>query len=195
MLLSGLCKLHWPHKELWLCKDLHNGFCLPLGNRFQKQDNQHQSYSLVLQQLVQELIFERERNNWKASSNLSNYCYLTWSTAFNIRISCVAWSASANASMIAGFTISIGCTVTGINTFLIATGKSCGALWICQAFIGSTFYIRTSFVSWWTLTLRSMSVHSTESFDATLFIGTRILTFSLDASLSERTLIITLTTS
>ena len=178
-----------------MCKDLHNGFCLPLDNRFQKQDNQHQSYSLVLQQQVQELILKERVMDLKTRTNLSNYCYLTWSTAFNIRISCVVWSASANASMISGFTISIGCTVTGINTFLIATGKSCGALWICQAFIGSTFYIGTSFVSWWTLTLGSMSVHSTESFDATLFIGTRILTFSLDASLSERALIITLTTS
>ena len=181
--------------EKWLCKDLHNGFCLPLGNRFQKQDNQHQFYSLVLQQLVQELILKEKGIVLKASSEISSYCDLTWSTAFNIRISCVAWSASANASVIAGFTICIGCTITGINTFLIATGKSCGTLWICQAFIGSTFYIGTSFVSWWTLTLGSVPVHSAESFDATLFIGTRILTFSLDASLSERTLIITLTTS
>ena len=46
--------------EKWLCKDLHNGFCLPLGNRFQKQDNQHQFYSLVLQQLVQELVLKKK---------------------------------------------------------------------------------------------------------------------------------------
>ena len=121
--------------------------------------------------------------------------FLTRIANSSIRIPCVIRETFTNSSVINRCTFGVKSTVTRINTFLVATGKSCGALWICQAFIGSTFYIRTSFVSRWTLTLGSMSVHSTESFDATLFIGTRILTFSLDASLSERALIITLTTS
>ena len=182
---------------LWLCRDLHNGFYLLLGSKSQKQDSQHQSYSPVPRPLVQELIEKgkKEKNLAFVLSDQLSRLKLTWSAAFNVRISCVTWSTSANASVIAGFTISIGSTVTGIHTLLIATSKSCGTFWVSQTLIGPTLYIWTAFVAWWTLALGSVPVHSAEGFDSTLLIGTRILTLSLDASLSEWALIITLTTS
>ena len=120
---------------------------------------------------------------------------LTWSTAFKVRITCVAWSACTNASVISSFTISISSTVTGIYTLFISTRKSGWTLRICQAFIGSTFNIRTTLVSRWTLTFGPMYTDSAESFDSTLLIWAGVLAFSLDASLSERTFIITLATS
>jgi len=97
--------------------------------------------------------------------------------------------------VIASFTISIGSTVTGIHTLLIAAGKSCGTFWVSQTLIRPTFYIGTAFVAWRTLAFGSVPVHSAKGFDSTLLIRTRILTLSLDASLSEWALIITLTTS
>jgi len=96
--------------------------------------------------------------------------------------------------VIASFTISIGSTVTGIHTLLIAAGKSCGTFWVSQTLIRPTFYIGTAFVAWRTLAFGSVPVHSAKGFDSTLLIRTRILTLSLDASLSEWALIITLTT-
>ena len=180
-----------------MCKDPHNGFYLLLGSKSQMQGSQHQFYNLVPLPLVQELI-EREKEKKKLAKVLFDQLSklkLTWSAAFNVRISCVTWSTSANASVIASFTISIGSTVTGIHTLLIAASKSCGTFWVSQTLIGPTLYIWTAFVAWRTLALGSVPIHSTEGFDSTLLIGTRILTLSLDASLSEWALIITLTTS
>ena len=48
-------------------------------------------------------------------------------------------------------------------------------------------------MSWRTLTSSSVHIDCTESFDAALFKWTRILAFSLDASLSQGTFIIALT--
>ena len=50
-------------------------------------------------------------------------------------------------------------------------------------------------MSWWTLASSFVYINGTKSFDTTLFKGTWILAFSLDASLTQRTLIITFASS
>ena len=119
----------------------------------------------------------------------------TWSAAFKVGVSCETWPTSTDSSMIASLTISISCTITWINTLFIAACKCCWALRICQAFIGFAFNIGTALMSRWTLTPSPMTIYSAESFYTTLLKWARILAFLLDASLSQRTLIITFTSS
>ena len=123
------------------------------------------------------------------------YLGLTWLTASKIGISSVVWYASANASVILSLTNSIGSTSTRIYTFLIPTSQSCWAFRVCQAFIRPAFYIWASLVSWWTLASCPVNIHSANCLDATLLIWTRILTFSLNASLRQWTFVIAFTAS
>ena len=108
---------------------------------------------------------------------------LTWSTSFKVRISCISWSTSANSSVISGFTVCISSTITRIYTLFISTGQSSVTLWIGQAFIRFALYIWITLMSRWTSASSYVTAYGASGFDATLFIRTWILTFSLNASL------------
>jgi len=120
---------------------------------------------------------------------------LTWLASFKVRISSVAWNTCANASVILCFTFSIGSTCTRIYTLLISASQSCWTLWIGETLIWFAFYIWTTLVPRRTLAASPVDTNSAKCLDTTLFIWTRILALSLNASLCQWTLIITFTAS
>ena len=121
--------------------------------------------------------------------------YLTQFAAFKVGISSVAWPAGTDTSVVSSLTVCIGSTVTRIYTFLIATSQSCMAFWISQTLIRLAFYIRATLVTWRTLASSSVHINCTKSLDTTLLKWTRVLAFFLDTCLTQRTLIITFTSS
>jgi hypothetical protein len=120
---------------------------------------------------------------------------LTQFTALKVGVSSVTWPAGTNSPVVSSFTVCISSTGTRIYTFLILTSQSSVTFRISQALIGLALYIGTTLVTWRTLASCSMHIDCTKSFDTTLFKGTWILAFSLDASLTQRTLIITFASS
>ena len=123
------------------------------------------------------------------------FCNLTRCASVKVWVSYVTWPASTNTPVISSLTVCIGSTVTRIYTFLISTSQGCYTFRICQAFIWLALYVRTAFVSRWTLTFGSMCIYCTKCLNTTLLKRTRILTFSLDACLVVRAFIVTFAAS
>lgn len=110
-----------------------------------------------------------------------------------IWISCISWRTCTVSPMISSCAQRVRGTITWIDTFLISTCLIVRAFWISQAFYFPTNIVRVSSVAGKTCTFRSMSIHGTFCVNTASFINTRILTFSIDASLRQRTFVIRFT--
>lgn len=125
----------------------------------------------------------------------THVCALTLGAPSFIGVSCEASATSAVPTVIASTAISIGSTITWINTLLIPAGQVVRTVRIDQALVGSTMSIGVSFMVWQTVAVGSVVLWFAYCIDTTGFVKARILTLSLDAGLVQRTFIVTLAAS
>ena len=131
----------------------------------------------------------------KKTHMTQNLLQLTFSTGNTIGVTSVSRLTGADTPVISGLAIGMPCTITRIHTLFIPTCKCCWTLWICDALWPTTRLVWVSKVVWWAYTRGPVVLDHTLSICATSFINTRILTFSVYASLSEGAFIVTLASS
>lgn len=112
-----------------------------------------------------------------------------------ISIAGVAFSASADSSVVLGVAIGILCASARIDAFFVATGQNVGAVRICQAFIGSAYLEGVARVLRRTDTFCPVVLHNTFSVGAASLQRARVLALSLNASLCQGTLLVAFATS
>ena len=123
------------------------------------------------------------------TTNIRNYLR-DFSTSAMIWISCVSRWACTMSSVITSSTQGIGSTITWIYTFFIST---CFIIWtfrICKTFYLPTYIIWISSISREASTFRSVPIDGAFCVNATLLVDTRILTFPINTSLGQWTLIV-----
>ena len=120
---------------------------------------------------------------------------LTWQTNSAIRVTFITWPALTDSSVIDSRAISVDCTVTGVNTFLIPTSEGVSALRVSEALVLPALLVWVAFKPGPTLAFGLMVVYKALGINTTVFKLARVLTIPVDACQVERAFQVTLTAS
>ena len=120
---------------------------------------------------------------------------LTFCAGYAIWISSITRLTSTYSSVVSGLAIGMPCALAGVNTLFILTFQCCWAIRVRDTLRSSAEFIGIAPVVRRTNARCPMILNNTLGICSTALIDAWILTFSIDACLSERAFTVTLTTS
>lgn len=92
--------------------------------------------------------------------------------------------------MVSSIALGICCTLAWVNAALVTTSQGYGTVIIRQTLVRPAFQIRITFMVLLTDAEGLVILHLAEGVDATVLIGTRILTLPVDACLIPRAVLV-----